>query len=368
MTDILLLSGDGVGPELMGEAERFLFCLRDCHGIDLKWQYGLIGGASYDTCGVPLPEETLALARKSRAVLLGAVGGPQWDGVERQLRPERGLLALRSGLHLFANLRPVHMYAGLEAISSLRTERTRGLDLLIVRELTSGIYFGEPRGITTLPDGTRRGMNSLVYHEDEIKRVARVAFSIAERRRAKRLCSVDKANVLETFELWRQVVDEVAAEYPSVELSHMYVDNAAMQLVRDPGRFDLILTANMFGDILSDLSAMLAGSLGMLPSASLGTTSLGLYEPVHGSAPDIAGQGLANPVAMILSLAMLLRHSLALPQLADCLEKAVQDTLQEGLRTADIAAGDHAVSTRVMADKVLDFFSRAAPVSDRQSA
>lgn len=353
---ILLLPGDGVGPEIMAQAERFLPCLRDEHALDIEWQHALIGGSACDAVGVPLPEETLQCARRADGILLGAVGGDRWATLKRPLRPERGLLALRSQLALFANLRPARAHAGLEQASALKPERISGLDLLIVRELTGGIYFGEPRGIQTLADGTRRGLNSLVYHESEIDRVARVAFSIAERRPGRRLCSVDKANVLEATELWREVVTEVARDYPTVALRHMYVDNAAMQMVREPAQFDVILTSNMFGDILSDLAAMLTGSLGMLPSASLGVTRLGLYEPVHGSAPDIAGQNVANPLAMILSLSMLLRYSLGQERLAAALEQAVQMTLAEGLRTRDIAAGGIAVSTQRMGDRVLEHF------------
>lgn len=356
-SNILLLPGDGIGPEIMAQAERFLFCLRDEYALDIEWRHALVGGSACDAVGAPLPEETLERARRADGILLGAVGGGKWATLDRPLRPERGLLALRSQLGLFANLRPARTHAGLEQASALRPERIAGLDLLIVRELTGGIYFGEPRGIQILADGTRRGLNSLVYHESEIARVARTAFSIAARRPGKRLCSVDKANVLESGELWRSVVTEVARDYPTVALQHMYVDNAAMQLVCEPAQFDVILTSNMFGDILSDLAAMLTGSLGMLPSASLGVTRCGLYEPVHGSAPDIAGRDIANPLAMILSLSMLLRHSLDQERLAAALERAVQMTLAEGLRTRDIAAGGVAVSTRRMGDRVLEHFA-----------
>ncbi|MCS4504414.1 3-isopropylmalate dehydrogenase [wastewater metagenome] len=349
---ILVLPGDGIGPEIVAEAEKVLAVLRDDFGLAVELERGLIGGAATDASGSPLPAETLSLARSADAVLLGAVGGPRWDGIERALRPERGLLAIRSELGLFANLRPAILYPQLAGASALRPEVVSGLDIMIVRELTGGIYFGEPRGIEGEP-GQRRGYNTLVYGEDEIGRIARVAFDIAAKRQG-RLTSVDKANVLEVSELWREVVNGVATDYPGVALDHMYVDNAAMQLVRAPKQFDVVVTGNMFGDILSDCAAMLTGSIGMLPSASLDEHSRGLYEPVHGSAPDIAGQDRANPLATILSLAMLLRYSLGEGELAARVETAVGQVLDQGLRTPDIHTdGGRAVGTAAMGDAVV---------------
>jgi len=302
---------------------------------------------------VPLPDETLALGKQSDAVLLGAVGGPKWDKIERCLRPERGLLAIRAGLDLYANLRPAVLYKELAEASSLKPEVIGALDIMIVRELTGGIYFGQPRGIRTLDDGQREGFNTLVYKESEIERIAHTAFDVAMKRN-KKVCSVDKANVLEATELWREVVTRVAKDYPDVSLEHMYVDNAAMQLVRDPGQFDVIVTTNMFGDILSDLASMLTGSIGMLPSASLNAAGQGMYEPIHGSAPDIAGQNIANPLATIISTAMMLRYSLAEVAQADRVEQAVQKVLASGLRTADIVSeGMTRVSTSEMGDAVV---------------
>lgn len=349
---ILVLPGDGIGPEIVAEAEKVLAVLRDDFGLAVELEHGLIGGAATDASGSPLPAETLSLAHSADAVLLGAVGGPRWDGIERALRPERGLLAIRSELGLFANLRPAILYPQLAGASALRPEVVAGLDIMIVRELTGGIYFGEPRGIEGQA-GQRRGYNTFVYGEDEIARIARVAFDIAAKRQG-RLTSVDKANVLEVSELWREVVNGVAADYPGVALDHMYVDNAAMQLVRAPKQFDVVVTGNMFGDILSDCAAMLTGSIGMLPSASLDERSRGLYEPVHGSAPDIAGQDRANPLATILSLAMLLRYSLGEGDLAGRVESAVGQVLDQGLRTPDIQTdGGRMVGTRAMGDAVV---------------
>jgi 3-isopropylmalate dehydrogenase len=350
---ILILPGDGVGPEIMAEALRVIDVLRARHSLDLVLERGLVGGAALDAAGAPLPDETLARARDCRAVLFGAIGGPQWDRLERALRPERGLLALRSGLGVFANLRPLTVFPELAAASSLKSEKLAGLDVLIVRELIGDVYFGEPRGIETRKDGTRVGINTMRYAEDEVRRIARVAFEAARGRR-RRVCSVDKANVLEASELWRDTVSALGArEYPDVELSHMYVDNAAMQMVRDPRQFDVLLTGNLFGDILSDLGSMLCGSIGMLPSASLDEHGRGLYEPIHGSAPDIAGQGIANPLAMILSLAMLLRHSLNRADLARTVEQAVGAVITAGLRTADIhTPGSRRVGTREMGEAV----------------
>ena len=350
---VLVLPGDGIGQEIVAEATKVLDALRADFGLDVSLTHGLIGGAAYDARGVPLPEETLGQARNSAGILLGAVGGPQYDTLERSLRPERGLLAIRSELGLFGNLRPAILYPQLAESSALKPDVVAGLDIMIVRELTGGIYFGEPRGIRTLENGERQGYNTLVYSESEIERIGRLAFETA-RKRNKRLCSVDKANVLEVTELWREVMERLSAEYPDVELSHMYVDNAAMQLVRAPKQFDVIVTGNMFGDILSDCAAMLTGSIGMLPSASLDEDGRGMYEPVHGSAPDIAGQDLANPLATILSVAMMLRYSLGEPDHADRVQRAVGRVLDQGLRTPDIHAGDtRRVGTREMGDAVV---------------
>ncbi len=350
---ILLLAGDGIGPEIVGATERVLSALSERFGFACEIEHALMGGIAIDAHGTSLPDETLALARAADAILLGAVGGPKWDRVERSIRPERGLLRLRSELDLFCNLRPAVLFPALAASSTLKPEVVAGLDLMIIRELTGGIYFGEPRGIETLPDGSRRGFNTLAYHEREIERIARLGFEIA-RKRQSRLCSVDKANVLEVTELWREIVQNLSAEYPEVELEHLYVDNAAMQLVRAPKQFDVIVTTNMFGDILSDLAAMLTGSIGMLPSASLNADDKGLFEPVHGSAPDIAGQDRANPLATILSASMMLRYTLNEALLADKIESAVARVLDAGLRTADIAAaGQASVGTVAMTDAVI---------------
>ena len=352
MKKILVLPGDGIGPEIVAEAVKVLSWVRD-QGLAIEWDEGLVGGAAYDETGSPLPEETLEQAKAADAVLLGAVGGPKWEPLDISVRPEKGLLGLRSGLNLFANLRPAILYPQLAEASTLKPEVVSGLDIMIVRELTGGIYFGQPRGVRTLENGEREGFNTLVYSESEIERIGRVAFETARRRNG-RLCSVDKANVLECTELWREVMTALAADYPDVELSHMYVDNAAMQLVRAPRQFDVIVTTNMFGDILSDEAAMLTGSIGMLPSASLNEKGQGMYEPIHGSAPDIAGKGLANPLATILSVAMMLRHSLEAPKLAGRIEQAVGRVLDQGLRTPDIMqAGAKEVGTAEMGDAVL---------------
>jgi 3-isopropylmalate dehydrogenase len=349
----LLLPGDYIGQEIVPEAENVLRAVAGRFDLQLDIESALIGGAAVDACGDPLPAETLERARSADAILLGAVGGPAYDALPRDQRPERGLLRIRSELGLFANLRPAIMYPQLVAASSLKPELVAGLDILIVRELTGGIYFGEPRGIRTLENGEREGFNTYVYNESEIRRIAHVAFDLA-RKRGGRLCSVDKANVLEATVLWREVVSSLAPEYPDVELEHLYVDNAAMQLVRAPKQFDVLVTGNMFGDILSDAAAMLTGSIGMLPSASLNERGQGIYEPCHGSAPDIAGQGLANPLATILSVAMLLRYSLNCPEGADAVEVAVGAVLDAGLRTADIAGpGAASISTREMGAAVL---------------
>jgi 3-isopropylmalate dehydrogenase len=356
---IAVLAGDGIGTEIVAEAVKVVDCLQREYGFDAELEAAAIGGAGYDQSGKPLPDETLAICRESDAILFGAIGGPQYDKLARELRPEKGLLELRSSLDLFANLRPAILYPQLASASSLKPELVAGLDILIVRELTGGIYFGQPRGIRELENGERQGYNTLVYAEHEIERIARAAFD-ATLLRNRRLCSVDKANVLEVSELWREVVERVAADYPDVELSHMYVDNASMQLVRAPKQFDVIVTSNMFGDILSDTAAMLTGSIGMLPSASLDKDGKGLYEPVHGSAPDIAGKGLANPLATILSLAMMLRYSLRQTELAETVENAVGVVLDRGLRTADIAAAGEAVGTAEMGDAVVAALGESA--------
>ena len=332
---ILVLPGDGIGPETTAEAVKVLRFFRDEGLLDIELSEALIGGAAIDAHGTPLPEETLDQARTADAVLLGAIGGPKWDNIERELRPEKGLLGLRAGLGVFANLRPAIMYPQLAEASSLKTELVAKLNIMIVRELTGGIYFGEPRGIRTLGNGERQGYNTMVYQESEIERICRVAFDIAAGRR-KKLCSVEKANVLEVSELWREIAAKVATQYPDIEFSTMYVDNAAMQLIRAPKQFDVIVTGNLFGDILSDMAAMLTGSIGMLPSASLDENGKGLYEPVHGSAPDIAGKGISNPLATILSAAMMLRYSLGETGLADRLEAAIGAVLEQGICTADL--------------------------------
>jgi len=354
--EILILSGDGIGAEVVPVAVEVMKQVAKRFGLALSFSDGLIGGVAIDQTGSPLPEETLTKARSARAVLLGAVGGPVWDDLPTLQRPERGLLGLRSGLALFANLRPALLFEPLAAASSLKPELVAGLDILIVRELTGGIYFGEPRGIE-MRNNERCGFNTYVYAEHEIERIARVAFELAQKR-DHRLCSVDKANVLEVTQLWREVVTSVASDYPDVALSHMYVDNAGMQLVREPKQFDVMVTGNMFGDILSDVAAMLTGSLGMLPSASLAADGRGLYEPVHGTAPDIAGQDKANPLATILSVAMMFRYSLDAPAAADLIEQAVDRVLELGFRTGDIIGGgiqggQTLIGTRAMGEQVL---------------
>ena len=349
---LAILPGDGIGPEIIAQAVRVLDKLIE-GGLDVQYQYAPLGGAGYDEYGHPYPEFTQKLCRAADAVLLGAVGGPKYDNLERPLRPERGLLAIRKDLNLFANLRPAILYKELANASTLKPEVVAGLDILIVRELTGDIYFGEPRGIRTLENGEREGFNTMKYSESEIRRIAKVSFEAAQKR-GKKLCSVDKANVLETTELWKEIFTEMAKDYPDVELSHMYVDNAAMQLVRAPKQFDVIATGNIFGDILSDQASMLTGSIGMLPSASLNETGKGLYEPSHGSAPDIAGQDKANPLATILSLAMLVRYSLNDEARAKQIENAVQKVLEQGYRTGDIyEEGTQLVSCSQMGSAVL---------------
>ena len=350
---IVVLAGDGIGPEVTAEAVKMLECLKRDFGLKIELETALVGGAAYDAHKHPLPEATLRLAKQADAVLLGAVGGTRYDTLPRELRPEKALLGLRAELRLFANLRPAILYPQLASASALRPEVVAGLDLLIVRELTGDIYFGEPRGMRTLSNGEREGFNTMKYAEHEIERVARVAFDAAGKRH-KKVCSVEKANVLETSGLWREVVTQVAKEYANIELTHMYVDNAAMQLVRAPKQFDVIVTGNLFGDILSDEAAMLTGSIGMLPSASLDARNKGMYEPIHGSAPDIAGMGVANPLATILSAAMMLRYTLDEPVLADRIEQAVSKVLDQGLRTGDIwTEGASKVGTKAMGDAVV---------------
>ena len=352
MKNLLLLPGDGIGPEIMAEAEKILHLLQKKAGLAVALDYADLGGCAVDATGEPYPEATRAKARAADAVLLASVGGPKWDGLPRAQRPETGLLAIRADLGLFANLRPAQVMDALIDRSALKPERVRGLDILIVRELTGGIYFGQLRGIGANAAGEREGYNTLRYNESEVRRIARVAFEAA-RGRQKRLCSIDKMNVLESSQLWRETVEAVAADYPDVALTHLLVDNAAMQLVRDPRQFDVIVTGNLFGDILSDEASMLTGSIGLLPSASLRDDGVGLFEPVHGSAPDIAGQGIANPYAMLLSLAMLLRHSLKEERLAALLDNAVSTCISAGYRSADIVAdGQQAYSTTAIGDAV----------------
>jgi 3-isopropylmalate dehydrogenase len=361
---VLVLPGDGIGPEIMREVMRVMEFFDRRRIASFEVSEGLVGGSAYDADGVPLTDATLARAQASDAVLFGSVGGPKWETLPFELQPERGLLKLRKEMDLFANLRPAQVFEALADASSLKRELVAGLDLLIVRELTGGIYFGDPRGIETMPDGTRRGINTEVYTEAEIERVTRAAFELA-RKRQKRLTEVDKANVMESGILWREVANRIKPDYPDVELSFMYADNCAMQLVRAPKQFDVIVTSNLFGDLLSDCAAMLTGSLGMLPSASLGAADpsgrrKALYEPVHGSAPDIAGQNVANPLASILSFAMMLRYSFDLGDEAELVESAVRETLASGVRTGDIArAGQTRVSTHSMGDAVLHELEKA---------
>jgi 3-isopropylmalate dehydrogenase len=345
---IAVLPGDGIGTEIVAEALKVLDALKQDHDLQVETEEALIGGVAYDATGTPFPEATLKLCQQADSVLLGAVGGPKWEPLDYSVRPERGLLGLRSELELFANLRPAILYPQLVAASTLKPEVVSGLDILIIRELTGGIYFGQPRGRRTNDQGQREGFNTLIYNESEIRRIGHIAFQTAQKRNRK-LCSVDKANVLECTELWREVMIEVGTEYPDVELSHMYVDTAAMQLVRAPKQFDVMVTENMFGDILSDCAAMLTGSIGMLPSASLDKNGKGMYEPIHGSAPDIAGKGLANPIATILSVAMMLRYSFGDAANADRIERAVTKALDAGYRTADIySEGTRKVGTQEM--------------------
>ena len=352
MSKILILPGDGIGTEIVAQALKVINSLNANHEMGMSLVHGLLGGIAYDETGSPMPDETIKTAKSCDSILLGAVGGPKWESLERDLRPERGLLGIRSELDLFSNLRPAILYPQLASASSLKTEIVSGLDLMIVRELVGGIYFGKPRGIE-IRDGERFGINSATYYESEIARIGHSAFQIAQKR-GKRVCSVDKANVLEVCELWREVMEEVSLSYPDVALSHMYVDNAAMQLVRDPKQFDVMVTSNLFGDVLSDCAAMLTGSIGMLPSASLDKNNFGMYEPIHGSAPDIAGKDIANPLATILSVSMMLRYSLNQVELADKINSAVSTVLDKGYRTKDISAvGDKVVGTEEMGDLIV---------------
>ena len=352
MSKILILPGDGIGKEIVAQAIKVINSLNDNNDMGMSLEDGLIGGAAYDETGSPLPDETIKLAKNCDSILLGAVGGPKWESLERNLRPERGLLGIRSELDLFSNLRPAILYPQLANASSLKSEIVSGLDLMIVRELVGGIYFGKPRGVE-IKDGERFGINSATYYESEIARIGHSAFQIAQKR-GKRVCSVDKANVLEVCELWREVMEEVSKDYPDVTLSHLYVDNAAMQLVKDPKQFDVIVTSNLFGDVLSDCAAMLTGSIGMLPSASLNKNNYGMYEPIHGSAPDISGKDIANPLATILSVSMMLRYSLNQEELAKKIDIAVIKVLDKGYRTADIAfEGDKVVGTMEMGDLIV---------------
>ncbi|HKX11866.1 MAG TPA: 3-isopropylmalate dehydrogenase [bacterium] len=353
MTKILVLAGDGIGPEVMAETVKILEFVNQQEKLGLEFESGLVGGCSYDAHGKPLTDATLNLAKAADAVLLGAVGGPKWEELDYSVRPERALLALRSELGLFANLRPAKVYPALVDASSLKREVIEGIDIMVLRELTGDIYFGKPKGVEKLPDGQERGINTMVYTTREIERIAKLAFEIARGRR-KQVTSVDKANVLETTELWRKIVTNLGKSYPDIELKHMYVDNCAMQLVRYPKQFDVIVTGNLFGDILSDEAAMLTGSIGMLPSASLAGSKKGMYEPIHGSAPDIAGKGVANPIATILSAAMMLDLTFGRKESAQKIEKSVEKVLEAGLRTADIAkSGEAKASTQATGQAIL---------------
>lgn len=350
---IACLPGDGIGPEVVAEAVKVLTAVSAKHNLTLQFEYGLAGGAAYDAKGHPLPQETIDLCDRAEAILFGAVGGPKYDKLSWEHRPEAALLGIRKRYEFFANLRPILLFPPLADASPLKNEIiAKGVDIMILRELTGGIYFGEPRGIETLPDGSRRGINTEVYSEAEVRRLAHVGFQAARGRR-KYVVSTDKANVMESGRLWREVVDEVAKEYPDVKLEHVLADALAMYLIRRPGDFDVVLASNLFGDILSDEASMLTGSLGMLPSASLGSGTKGFYEPIHGSAPDITGQGLANPAAAILSGAMLLRYSLGAAEAATAVEQAVAKVLESGVRTKDIAAGGAFVHTQEFGDRVV---------------
>ena len=349
--NILFLPGDGIGPEVCEEAKKVLLSVNELFGLDFKVSEELVGGVAFEKTGNPLPNQTLEAAKSADAILLGAVGGPVWDDLDYELRPERALLGLRAELDLFANLRPAILSKHLSDSSSLKSEKVQDLDLLIVRELTGGIYFGQPRGKN---DSGLSAFNTMIYSKEEIERIGRVAFEAA-RKRGKSLCSVDKANVLEVSVLWREIMSGLASEYPDVKLSHMLVDNAAMQLVREPKQFDVIVTGNLFGDILSDIAAMLTGSIGMLPSASLNSKNKGMYEPVHGSAPDISGKQLANPLAAILSIAMMLKYSFGLDEASLSIENAIEEVLSEGYRTNDLeGVEENILSTSEMGNKIVE--------------
>ena len=349
--NILFLPGDGIGPEVCEEAKKVLLSVNELFGLDFKVSEELVGGVAFEKTGNPLPNQTLEAAKSADAILLGAVGGPVWDDLDYELRPERALLGLRAELDLFANLRPAILSKHLSDSSSLKSEKVQDLDLLIVRELTGGIYFGQPRGKN---DSGLSAFNTMIYSKEEIERIGRVAFEAAQKR-GKSLCSVDKANVLEVSELWREIMSGLASEYPDVKLSHMLVDNAAMQLVREPKQFDVIVTGNLFGDILSDIAAMLTGSIGMLPSASLNSKNKGMYEPVHGSAPDISGKQLANPLAAILSIAMMLKYSFGLDEASLSIENAIEEVLSEGYRTNDLEGlEENILSTSEMGNKIVE--------------
>ena len=349
--NILVLPGDGIGPEVCIEAIKVLNHLNDIYKLDILIEESAVGGSAYEEFGNPLPEDTLKAAKEADAILLGAVGGPEWDNIDYELRPERALLGLRAELDLFANLRPAILSKYLSDSSSLKSDKVQDLNLLIVRELTGGIYFGEPRGRSKSGDSA---FNTMIYSKTEIRRIGRIAFEAAQKRN-KNLCSVDKANVLEVSVLWREVISELSEEYPDVELSHMLVDNAAMQLVRDPKQFDVIVTGNLFGDILSDIAAMLTGSIGMLPSASLNSENKGMYEPVHGSAPDISGKELANPIAAILSVAMMLKYSFNMNEASSAIESSIQEVLSEGYRTIDLEGSKkNKLSTSEMGNKIIE--------------
>ncbi|MFT6259133.1 MAG: 3-isopropylmalate dehydrogenase [Rickettsiales bacterium] len=356
--NILLIPGDGIGPEVVAQAKKVIDFFSNNSDKKFELDEALLGGIAYDETGTPFPAETLEKSKKSDAILLGAVGGLKWESLEYQHRPERGLLGIRKELGLFANLRPAIVFPALADSSTLKEEIVSGLDIMIVRELTGDVYFGEPRGVETLADGTRRGFNTMVYTSPEVHRIAKVAFDLASKR-GKKLCSIDKANVLESTEMWREEVAVIGKEYPQVELSNMYVDNAAMQLARNPKQFDVIVTGNIFGDILSDLASMLTGSLGMLPSASLGEKradggQYAMYEPIHGSAPDIAGKNIANPIATISSLAMMFRYSFGYEKEANIIDQAIMNVLNNGIRTADIAKeGEKTISTTQMGDEII---------------
>ena len=369
MKKILLIEGDGIGPEVVSQTKKIIDFFTKNTDKKFEIENALLGGIAYDEKGTPFPQETLDLSREADATLLGAVGGPKWESLEYKHRPERGLLGIRKELALFANLRPAKVFDALVDSSTLKREVVEGLDIMIVRELTGDLYFGEPRYVKTLEDGSRQGVNTMTYNSKEVERIAKVSFELAKIR-GKKLCSVDKANVIETTEMWREVVSEIGAKYyPDIELKHMYVDNASMQLVRNPKQFDVMVTGNMFGDILSDTASMLTGSLGMLPSASLGEKQsngkqYALYEPVHGSAPDIAGKNIANPLATILSFSMMLRYSFGYLNEADKLDLAVENVLKSGARTADIATqSQKTVSCSEMADKVVAELEKLLTIS-----